>query len=64
MRTPTALARRTERGGHNVTYGLFWQRGRVDDHGIEPAGLGDQWVAASRYSAMDRLIRLAVCIDR
>jgi hypothetical protein len=37
-----ALARRLEGRGDDVAHRLFGQRGGIDDHGVEPAGLGDQ----------------------
>ena len=37
-----ALAGGAERRGHDVVGDLFGQRGGVDDHGVDAAGLGDQ----------------------
>ena len=38
----TALPGALERTGQNVAHRLLGQRGRIDDHGVEPAGLCDQ----------------------
>ena len=38
----TALTRRLESRGDHIAHRLFGQRCRVDDHRIEPPGLGDQ----------------------
>ena len=37
-----ALAGRAERRGDDVVGDLFGQRGGIDDHGVDAAGLGDQ----------------------
>jgi hypothetical protein len=38
----TALPGRAEAGGHDIAHRLFGQRGRIDDHRVQPAGFGDQ----------------------
>src|SRR5262245_26344460 len=36
------LSRRTECRGKNVVADLLWQRRRIGDHRVDPAGFGDQ----------------------
>ncbi len=59
-----ALAGALEGRGDDVAHRLLGQRGRVDDHGVEAAGLGDQRRAAGRdASAIARLISCAVSVE-